>query len=39
MCYECKAVDLTVNFVTGEIQFSDVVFEIKKHTYRKSINS
>jgi hypothetical protein len=36
---ESKAADLTVNFVTGDIQFSDVVFEIKKHTYRKSIKS
>jgi death on curing protein len=36
---ESKAADLTVNFVTGEIQFSDVVFEIKKHAYRKSIKS
>ncbi|MDP4087053.1 MAG: type II toxin-antitoxin system death-on-curing family toxin [Bacillota bacterium] len=36
---ESRAADLTVNFVTGEIQFNEVVQEIKKHSYRKSIKS
>ena len=36
---ERRAADITVNFVTGEIQFSEVVIEIKQHSYRKSIKS
>ncbi|MDX5475041.1 MAG: type II toxin-antitoxin system death-on-curing family toxin [Bacillaceae bacterium] len=36
---EKKAADLTVDFVTGQIIFTDVVNEVKKHTYRKSIKS
>jgi hypothetical protein len=36
---ESRAADITVNFVTGEIQFNEVVQEIKKHSYRKIIKS
>lgn len=34
---ESRAADLTVDFVKGNIQFLEVVLEIKKHSYRKSI--
>ena len=36
---EGRAADLTVDFVTGKIQFNEVLIEIKKHSYRKSIKS
>jgi death on curing protein len=36
---ESRAADLTVDFVTGKIQFNEVVPEIKQHSYRKSIKS
>jgi death on curing protein len=36
---ESRAADLTVDFVNGKIQFKEVVAEIKKHSYRKSIKS
>lgn len=36
---ESKAADLTVDLVTGKLDFKVVVTEIKKHSYRKSIKS
>lgn len=36
---ESRAADLIVDFVNGKIQFQEVVTEIKKHSYRKSIKS
>lgn len=36
---ESKAADLTVDFVTNNLQFDEVLNEIKKHSYRKSAKS